>query len=66
MQEAFFEALFAAGALRHKPPPRYEFRVLKELLSRIEASIDDWEQHVSAPLHGDHSFDVSILEVTWC
>ena len=49
MQEALFEALFAAGALRHKPPPRYEFRVLKELLSRIEASIDDWEQHVSAP-----------------
>lgn len=28
------------------PPPRYRLRVFKELLSRIEASIDDWDKYV--------------------
>ncbi|KAI0473211.1 FAM86A [Xylariaceae sp. FL0804] len=27
------------------PPPRYRLRVLKELVARIEESIDDWDQH---------------------
>ncbi|SPO06569.1 uncharacterized protein DNG_09259 [Cephalotrichum gorgonifer] len=44
-QEALYESLFADGAVRFSPPPRYRLRVLKELLQRIEASIDDWDEH---------------------
>ncbi|KAF9769035.1 hypothetical protein IL306_013591 [Fusarium sp. DS 682] len=45
VQEAFHESLFADGAVRYGPPPRFQLRVLKELMSRIEASIDDWEEY---------------------
>lgn len=47
VQDAFYERLFADGAVRYGPPPRFQLRVLKELMSRIEASIDDWEEYVS-------------------
>jgi len=46
-QEAIFENLFDDGALRYAPPAHYQLRMLKELVARIEASIDDWEEHVS-------------------
>lgn len=37
----------AADGAPPLPPPRYQLRVLKELMKRIEASIDgDWEQYV--------------------
>ena len=37
----------AADGAPPLPPPRYQLRVLKELVKRIEASIDgDWEQYV--------------------
>jgi protein-lysine N-methyltransferase EEF2KMT len=47
VQDALYRRLFADGATTHPPPPRYQLRVLKELVSRIEHSIEDWEQHVS-------------------
>ncbi|KAG8362049.1 hypothetical protein FVEN_g305 [Fusarium venenatum] len=45
VQNEFYERLFADGAVRYGPPPRFQLRVLKELMSRIEASIDDWEEY---------------------
>ncbi|KAF4339504.1 FAM86A [Fusarium beomiforme] len=45
VQDEFYERLFADGAVRYGPPPRFQLRVLKELMSRIEASIDDWEEY---------------------
>jgi hypothetical protein len=51
VQNAIYESLFADDALAAGPPPlRYQVRVLKELVSRIEASIEDWEEHVSCPI----------------
>ncbi|KAI1081526.1 putative methyltransferase-domain-containing protein [Whalleya microplaca] len=45
VQNSLYQQLFADGAVAHPPPPRYQLRVLKELMSRIEASIDDWDRH---------------------
>ncbi|KAI7917712.1 hypothetical protein M9X92_007276 [Pyricularia oryzae] len=44
-QSQLFARLFAPGALPHPPPHRYQLRVLKELIGRIEASIEDWDEH---------------------
>lgn len=44
-QEELFRRLFADSALAHPPPHWYQLTVLKELVSRIEASIEDWDQH---------------------
>lgn len=46
-QEALCGLLFEEGALEHPPPRRYQLKTLKELLTRIEASIDDWDKYVS-------------------
>lgn len=43
-QSQLYERLFAPG-LPHPPPHRYKLRVLKELVGRIEASIEDWDEH---------------------
>jgi hypothetical protein len=48
-QAFLYEKLFKAGAVSHPPPIRYQVRALKELVSRIEQSIDDWEAFVSSP-----------------
>jgi hypothetical protein len=45
VQEAIYERVFS-DALPLRPPRRYQVRVLKELIARIEASIEDWDQHV--------------------
>ncbi|KAM0353021.1 hypothetical protein ACHAPU_001907 [Fusarium lateritium] len=45
VQNEIYDKLFAEGAVRYGPPPRFQLRVLKELMSRIEASIDDWEEY---------------------
>ncbi|KAK8102185.1 Protein-lysine N-methyltransferase EFM3 [Apiospora sp. TS-2023a] len=45
VQDALHRRLFADDALAHPPPAKYQLRVLKELVSRIEASIDDWDEH---------------------
>src|SRR3569833_4099005 len=46
VQEYLFQHLFSDGALQHPPPQRYQRKTIKELLSRIENSIDDWEEYV--------------------
>lgn len=46
IQDDLYRRIFADGAVAHPPPPRYQLRVLKELVKRIEASIEDWDQHV--------------------
>ncbi|KAH6656140.1 FAM86A [Truncatella angustata] len=56
IQSTIYDSIFADGAVPYPPPPRYQLRVLKELVSRIENSIEDWEQHgVSDDLMGRFS-----------
>ncbi|RKF60618.1 Protein-lysine N-methyltransferase EFM3 [Erysiphe neolycopersici] len=43
-QRVIYDTLFAETALKHNLPIRYQFRVLKELLRRIENSIDDSDE----------------------
>ena len=45
-QETLYQTLFADWAVRFPPPHRHRLRTLKELVRRVEASIDDWDQHV--------------------
>ncbi|KAI1211487.1 putative methyltransferase-domain-containing protein [Annulohypoxylon truncatum] len=45
VQDTLYNQIFADGALDYSPPPRYQLRVLKELMSKIEASIEDWDSH---------------------
>lgn len=47
VQDSIYSSLFADGAVEFAPPESHQLRVLKELTSRIEASIVDWEEHVS-------------------
>lgn len=47
VQEAIFNRLFSDGSRFHGAPARYQAKVLKELVLKVEASIDDWDQHVS-------------------
>ncbi|KAJ3938393.1 uncharacterized protein N0V96_011641 [Colletotrichum fioriniae] len=44
-QETIYKKLFSDEAPRYSPPARYRLRVLKELVARIESSIEDWDQH---------------------
>lgn len=46
-QEAIFQSVFAEDAVRYGPPLRYRLKALKELVAKIEASIEDWDAHVS-------------------
>ncbi|CAG8958087.1 hypothetical protein HYFRA_00000431 [Hymenoscyphus fraxineus] len=43
-QETIYNTLFKEGSLPHPPPLIYQVRVLKELLRRIEASIQNWDE----------------------
>ncbi|KAI1653841.1 putative methyltransferase-domain-containing protein [Daldinia decipiens] len=45
IQDTIYRRIFADDALAYAPPRRYQLRVLKELTSRIEASIEDWDRH---------------------
>ncbi|UKZ48369.1 hypothetical protein TrVGV298_002592 [Trichoderma virens] len=46
VQDSIYQRLFADDSLPGGPPPlRYQVRVLKELISRIEVSIEDWDAH---------------------
>ena len=47
-QAFLYEKLFKHGALSHPPPTRYQLRILKELVARIESSIDNWDVFVSS------------------
>ncbi|CAL3968504.1 unnamed protein product [Diplocarpon coronariae] len=42
-QQCIYTRCFA-DHIHHAPPPRYQLRVLKELVRRIERSIQDWDQ----------------------
>lgn len=46
VQDDLYRRIFSDGAVAHLPPPRYQLRVLKKLVKRIETSIDDWDEHV--------------------
>lgn len=48
VQEAIYDQVFADGAVRYGPPVRYQHRILKKLVARIESSIDDWDEYVSS------------------
>lgn len=43
-QKALYDRLFSGDKAT---PPRYQLRVLKELVGRIESSISNWDEHVS-------------------
>ncbi|KAI0179412.1 putative methyltransferase-domain-containing protein [Hypoxylon sp. FL1284] len=45
VQDDLYRSIFAEDALPYPPPRRYQLRVLKELMSRIESSIEDWDSH---------------------
>ena len=59
-QTFLYEKLFRPGAVSHPPPLRYQVKALKELVSRIENSIDDWEAFVSPRLDNDPGYRVPI------
>lgn len=61
VQDTLYHRLFADGALSYPPPQRYQLRVLKELMSRIEASIDDWDRHVRNQPFSHKNIFISIL-----
>ncbi|KAI9682967.1 MAG: hypothetical protein M1829_006403 [Trizodia sp. TS-e1964] len=44
-QSALYLRIFKPGILKHPPPNRYELRVLKGLMLRVETSILDFETH---------------------
>lgn len=46
VQETLYESLFADKAIPFPPPHRHRLRTLKELVRRVEDSIDDWDQYV--------------------
>lgn len=46
VQDTLYSRLFAKGAIRYGPPRRYQLKVLKELMAKIEASINNWEDYV--------------------
>jgi hypothetical protein len=45
-QEFLEKELFEEDSIEYQPPQRYQIRVLKELIRRIESSITDWEEEV--------------------
>ncbi len=45
-QQALHNELFSKDKNGHQPPQRYQLRILKELVSRIESSIVDWDEEV--------------------
>lgn len=44
-QDAIYNRLFAQHVLPEGPPDRFRAKTLKELVPRIEAAIDDWDEH---------------------
>ncbi|KAE9375524.1 hypothetical protein N431DRAFT_370046 [Stipitochalara longipes BDJ] len=43
-QQSLYYQLFSEHEIKKDPPARYQLRVLKELIKRIEQSIQDWEE----------------------
>jgi len=46
VQEWMYRNLFDRDALQYPPPERYQLRVLKQLVPRIEQAIDDPDEDV--------------------
>ncbi|OBT72314.1 hypothetical protein VF21_09306 [Pseudogymnoascus sp. 05NY08] len=46
-QQLLYSEIFSEDAMKWYPPQRYQLRVLKELVKRIEVSITDWEEEQS-------------------
>lgn len=44
-QQSLYSRVFSED-VQYIPPPRYQLRVLKELVKRIEQSIQDWDKEV--------------------
>ncbi|KAK0653072.1 putative methyltransferase-domain-containing protein [Cercophora newfieldiana] len=44
-QDVLYRRLFAPDAVALPPPPRYQLRILKQLIAKIEACITDWDEH---------------------
>jgi hypothetical protein len=60
-QQALVREIFSDDAVEYKPPQRYQIRVLKELIKRVESSIKDWEEEVgSSHLSNSYSFRLSL------
>lgn len=57
-QEAIYKRLFADDAIAVPPPRRYQLRILKELIARVESAILNWDQHVSKRTHSLDSLEV--------
>jgi len=49
VQAQIYETMFRDGCLSFPPPDRYKLRVLKMLVQRMEAAIDDPEEDVGSP-----------------
>lgn len=48
-QQRIYSIVFSEDVI-HTPPPRYQLRVLKELVKRIEKSIQDWDEEACNPI----------------
>jgi hypothetical protein len=48
-QAWLFDSLFNSDKITHLPPQRYQLRVLKVLISKLESSIEDPEEDVCFP-----------------
>ena len=46
VQQYIYARLYKENAITYGPPRRYQLRILKELIRRIERSIVDWEAEV--------------------
>lgn len=62
-QQCLYKIVFKENVLKHKPPLRYQLRVLKELTRRIESSIHDWEEEVSIKYFFPSQFCSSCISV---
>ena len=49
VQETIHKKVFS-DEVPLRPPPRYQIKILKELMAKVESSIEDWDQHVGADL----------------
>lgn len=50
VQSWLFAQMFDADAIKSPPPDRYQLRVLKLLVSKLEQSIDNPEEDVRSPI----------------
>ncbi|KAH6627289.1 putative methyltransferase-domain-containing protein [Chaetomium sp. MPI-SDFR-AT-0129] len=44
VQDTIYQRVFS-DAIASRPPLRYQVKVLKELITKIESAIEDWERH---------------------